>query len=206
MMMRRISSAEKKFDPGAAGSAPDLLKERKKTMKDIKLVKPVIVRASLKDMCPVCREQAEKFLDGKEVINNNGEIVPAEKMDKDSIMGSEAAALLREALELQDVSIKTIPVNTIIAEIDDIYQMIDILLLIKRVEYTNDLLGEAIRDGAKPAKVNKVYRLLQEKVEYLLDNDWCGEPLVIEFSDGTRRLYTSLKDVGFGVGASICRM
>lgn len=174
-------------------------------MKDIRLVKPVIVRSSLKDMCPACREQAEKFLDGKEVINNDGEIIPAEKMDKDSITGSEAVAFFREFLDLNDVSIKSIPVNSILTEVDDIDQLMDILTVIKGIKFRNKILDEMIRDDVTPSMQNTIYRDLQTDIEYLLDNNWCNDPLRFKLSSGKEYVLASLKDAGLGVGTTICR-
>ena len=42
------------------------------------LAKPIVLRKSLTDMTPAQREQAERFLQNKDIIND-GRIVPADE-------------------------------------------------------------------------------------------------------------------------------
>ena len=173
-------------------------------MKDIKLILPVIVRSSLSDMCPCHRELAERLLRGEEVINSEGKIIPREELNEDCVFGSIAVGLLREALDLPDVSITHIPVNSIYDAISDFGTMADINYFLFRVKSSCRRIARLAELKAAPIIMSNEYRLLQERVEDLLDNGWNGHPHEVEYGEEKEKR-KSLKDIDFSIGTGICR-
>lgn len=173
-------------------------------MKDIKLVLPIVVRGSLKDMCPFHREQAERLLRGEDVITSKGEIVSRENLSEECIFGSEAVALLRKTLNLPDVSITHIPVNSIYDAISSFSTMADINYFLYRVKSSCRRIARLADLQAPPIIMINEYRLLQERVEDLLDNGWNGHPHEVEYEDEKEKR-RSLKDIGFSIGTGIVR-
>ena len=68
------------------------------------LAKPIVLRSSLTDMTSEQREQAERFLQNKDIING-GRIVSADEINESSTYGSEAVIAYRESLGLPNVAI-----------------------------------------------------------------------------------------------------
>ena len=174
-------------------------------MKDINLVLPVVVRSSLTDMCSCHRELAEVLLRGEEVITGEGKIVSREELNENCIFGSEAVRFLRNALDLPDVVIIHIPVNSIYDAISDFGTMADINYFLYRIKASCRRIARLAELKAPPIIMINEYRMLQERVEDLLDNGWSSHPHEVEYKDGEKEIRKSLKDIGFSIGTGICR-
>ena len=174
-------------------------------MKDINLVLPVVVRSSLTDMCSCHRELAEVLLRGEEVITGEGKIVSRKELNENCTFGSEAVRFLRNAIDLPDVSITHIPVNSIYDTISDFGTMADINYFLYRIKASCRRLARLAELKAPPIIMINEYRMLQERVEDLLDNGWSSHPHEVEYKDGGKETRKSLKDIGFSIGTGICR-
>ena len=174
-------------------------------MKDIKLVLPIIVRESLTDMCPCHRELAERLLRGEKAITSEGKIVSRKELNENCIFGSEAVSFLRNALDLPDVSITHIPVNGIYDAISDFGTMADINYFLYRIKASCRWITRLAELKVPPIIMINEYRMLQERVEDLLDNGWSSHPHEVEYKDGEKESRKSLKDIGFSIGTGICR-
>ena len=95
--------------------------------------------------------------------------------------------------------------NSILTEVDDVDQLMDILMMIRRIIRENKVIGQMVRDDVTPSMQNTVYRELQRDMEYLLDSNWCNDPIRLKLSSGEEYVLSSLKDAGLGVGTTICR-
>lgn len=174
-------------------------------MKDIKLVLPIIVRESLTDMCPCHRELAERLLRGEKAITSEGKTVPGEELDENCIFGSEAVRVLRNTLDLPDVVITHIPVNSIYDAISDFGTMADINYFLYRIKASCRRIARLAELKAPPVIMTNEYRMLQERVEDLLNNGWSSHPHEVAYKDGEKETRKSLKDIGFSIGTGICR-
>ena len=174
-------------------------------MKDIKLALPVVVRSSFIDMCSCHRELAEVLLRGEEVITGEGKIVSRKELNENCIFGSEAVRFLRNALDLPDVVITHIPVNSIYDAISDFGTMADINYFLYRIKASCRRIARLAELKAPPIIMINEYRMLQEHVEDLLDNGWSSHPHEVEYKDGEKEIRKSLKDIGFSIGTGICR-
>ena len=171
---------------------------------DIILCKPVIVHAALDDMENEQKEQALRLLHGKEIIND-GKIVPVSDLNQNSIYCSEAVIEYRKSLNLTDVAIRTIPVRVICEAANDLETLSDVSQLLFRLFLRNSRIQKLEKLSVPPVKVPPIimlneYIVLAERLEFLLDNNWCNNPDKVSYKNqGEEKayVYKSLKDLGF---------
>ena len=157
-------------------------------MNSITLFKPIVLRKSLDDMEFSQRETALELLTNRKVL------VPGKdgfkyinigskdcKLPNFFLYGSEAVCYYRQSLGLPDVSITEIDVDEILTRTDDFDTLYDILHLLNRVHMRNERNLKAHDFGCPPIILWNEYRMLQEYVETLQDNNWCGHPVINSF-------------------------
>ena len=181
-------------------------------MKNITFMKPIVLIKSLDDMETKQREQAIRFLRGRDVLfmTKDGMKTAAfsetdGKLPEFCFYGSEAVCLYRQMLGLPDVSIRTIDVNKILTCIPCYYCLYDILYFLQRVECRAARFARISAINPPHVIMINEYRMLHEYVEYLQDNNWCGKPKLdiynAENEDGCTEHHEdvrrSLVDIGF---------
>ena len=173
-------------------AAASLRKEH--NMKNITLIKPVVLRSALNDMTVSQREIAvdlltnRKFLlpdaDGLRLIENTKN---SSKLPKFYLYGSEAVCYYRQSLDLPDVSLTDIEIDDIVMNTEDFDTLYDILYLLNRVRMRNARFTRLLAMDAPAIILWNEYRMLQEHMEDLQDNNWCGHPVI-------NRFYTTYED------------
>ena len=171
---------------------------------DIILCKPVIVHAALDDMENEQKEQALRLLHGKEIIND-GKIVPVSELNQNSIYCSEAVIEYRKSLNLTDVAIRTIPVRVICEAAKDLETLSDVSQFLLKLFLRNSRVQKLESLNVPTMKVPPIimfneYIVLAERVEFLLDNNWCdvsNKKLDENQEKQKAYLHKSLKDLGF---------
>lgn len=158
-------------------------------MNNITLIKPIILRDSLNDMTATQKAHAldllcnRKFLqlaaDGLSLINSDQKTT---RLPKFYLYGSEAVCYYRQSLGLPDVSIKDIEIDDIVTETEDFTTIFDILFFLNRVHMRNQRLTHLIELDAPAVILWNEYRVLQEYVETLQDNNWNGHPIINRFN------------------------
>ena len=151
-------------------------------MTNITLIKPVVLRNALNDMTISQREIAvdlltnRKFLlpdtDGLRLIKNK----KSSRLPKFYLYGSEAVCYFRQSLGLPDVSLTDIEIDDIVMNTADFDTLYDILYLLNRVRMRNARFTRLLTLGAPAIILWNEYRMLQEHMEDLQDNNWCGHP------------------------------
>ena len=184
-------------------------------MNNISLYKPVILRKSLKDMTEKQRQTAEKLLcnhlfvtvcpSGLEFIENGKDV----KLPDIFFYGSEAVCIYRQSLGLPDVSVRHIDINNILTKIEDFNTCSDILCFLHSVHMRNDRARYLQDIGAPSVILYNEYRQLQERMEFLEDNHWCGNPVTnsfdVPYEDDTQKpdhyeeVRKSLADTGLSL-------
>ena len=178
-------------------------------MKLIILNKPVVLRSSLDDMTASQKEIALDLLTNRKLLipDNNGLKFVSHKSEtpKFFLYGSEAVCYYRQSLGLPDVSIKTIDPDDILQDIDDFDTVFDILHLLHRVDIRNERIMK-LRDMDVPNIILwNEDRMLQEYVEFLQDNNWCGNPEINRYNTADEdtepewheEVRRSLTDIGY---------
>lgn len=158
-------------------------------MKNITLIKPVVLRSALNDMTVSQREIAvdlltnRKFLlpgaDGLRLIEN---MKNSSKLPKFYLYGSEAVCYYRQSLDLPDVSLTDIEIDDIVMNTEDFDTLYDILYLLNRVRMRNARFTRLQAMDAPAVILWNEYRMLQEYMEDLQDNNWCGHPVINRFN------------------------
>lgn len=158
-------------------------------MKNITLIKPVVLRSALNDMTVSQREIAvdllsnRKFLlpgaDGLRLIENTKN---SSKLPKFYLYGSEAVCYYRQSLDLPDVSLTDIEIDDIVMNTEDFDTLYDILYLLNRVRMRNSRFTRLLALDAPAIILWNEYRMLQEHMEDLQDNNWCGHPVINRFN------------------------
>ena len=154
-------------------------------MKDIKLFKPIVLRSSLDDMTLSQKEIAidllsncKSLVPGKDGLRYVTSRDTKHKPLKHYLFGSEAVCYYRQSIGLPDVSIKTICVDEILTAPADFDTLYDILYLLNRVHMRNERITRVAELGCPHIILQNEYRMLQEYVETLQDNHWCGHPVM----------------------------
>lgn len=156
-------------------------------MKNISLYKPIVLRKSLDDMTDRARRRAEELLRGRLFLSFSAsglEFIENKKgLELPEILyyGSEAVCIYRQALGLPDVSIRRIPVNHILSKTPDFDSCFDILFFLNKVSMQNSRARRLQEIGAPSAILSNEYIQLQQKMEFLENNRWCGHPTVNSF-------------------------
>ena len=158
-------------------------------MKNITLIKPVVLRSALNDMTVSQREIAvdllsnRKFLlpgaDGLRLIENTKN---SSKLPKFYLYGSEAVCYYRQSLDLPDVSLTDIEIDDIVMNTEDFDTLYDILYLLNRVRMRNSRFTRLLALDAPAIILWNEYRMLLEHMEDLKDNNWCGHPVINRFN------------------------
>ena len=104
-----------------------------------------------------------------------------------------------------DVVITHIPVNSIYDAISDFGTMADINYFLYRIKASCRRIARLAELKAPPVIMTNEYRMLQERVEDLLNNGWSSHPHEVAYKDGEKETRKSLKDIGFSIGTGICR-
>lgn len=157
-------------------------------MFDIHFQKPIILRKSLEDMKACDYKLAIRLLEGKAYLTVEEDGVDIADLNKNTKLppvyftGSEAVSILRQLLRLPDRSIRSIKVNEIIQEIDDYDTIYDILFFLCSVNNRNERVAKLREMGAPFIIMINEERMLQEYVEFLQDNNWCGHPKKNKFT------------------------
>lgn len=143
-------------------------------MKNITLIKPVVLRSALNDMTVSQREIAvdllsnRKFLlpgaDGLRLIENTKN---NSKLPKFYLYGSEAVCYYRQSLDLPDVSLTDIEIDDIVINTEDFDTLYDILYLLNRVRMRNSRFTRLLALDAPAIILWNEYRMLQEHMEDL---------------------------------------
>lgn len=181
-------------------------------MNPITLFNPVVLRNSLDDMTLSQREIALDLLSNRKFLIPDKDGFRFIRLNKDGkanlpkfyLHGSEAVCYYRQSLGLPDISITLIDVDDIIQDIEDFDTLYDILFFLDNVRMRNERCIK-LRDMGCPGIILwNEYRMLQEYVETLQDNHWCGHPVVNhmnpedpndpEWEELERK---SLKDIGY---------
>lgn len=189
-------------------------------MKNITLFKPIILRSSLDDMTLSQKEIALDLLanrkllvpgsDGLRFIPLSRKQRPKEKLPKFYLYGSEAVCYYRQSLGLPDVSITDIEIDDIVAATEDFDTLYDLLFLLNRVRMRNDRNRKLHEYGAPGIILWNEYRTLQEYVESLQDNNWCGHPMINRYNisdsdeepEWEEEIRKSLADIGYELAGS----
>lgn len=184
-------------------------------MKTITLFKPIVLRSSLDDMTLSQREIALDLLTNRKFLVPDKDGLKYIPLDKDHktalpafyLYGSEAVCYYRQSVGLPDVSIKDIDVDDIITEIEDFDTLYDILFLLNRVRMRNER-NIKLRDYGCPGIILwNEYRMLQEYVESLQDNNWCHNPVINRYNtadpdeepEWEEEIRKSLADIGYSL-------
>jgi len=186
-------------------------------MKNITLFKPIVLRNSLDDMTLSQKEIALDLLsnrkllvpgsDGMHFITLSRKQRPKEKLPKFYLYGSEAVCYYRQSLGFPDVSITDIEIDDIVVEAEDFDTLYDILFLLNRVSMRNDRYRKLLEYGAPEIILWNEYRMLQEYVESLQDNNWCGHPVINRYNTANpdeepeweEEVRKSLADIGYSL-------
>lgn len=183
-------------------------------MKNITLIKPVVLWGALDDMTISQKEIAvdlltnRKFLlpgaDGLRLIENTKN---SSKLPKFYLYGSEAVCYYRQFLNLPDVSLTDIEVDDIVINTEDFDTLYDILYLLNRVRMRNARFTHLQALDALAIILWNEYRMLQEHLEDLQDNNWCGHPVINRFNtayeyeepEWHEEIRKSLADIGYSL-------
>jgi len=186
-------------------------------MKNITLFKPIVLRSALDDMTLSQKEIALDLLsnrkllvpgsDGMHFIPLSRKQRPKEKLPKFYLYGSEAVCYYRQSLGFPDVSITDIEIDDIVVETEDFDTLYDILFLLNRVSMRNDRYRKLLEYGAPEIILWNEYRMLQEYVESLQDNNWCGHPVINRYNTANpdekpeweEEVRKSLADIGYSL-------
>ena len=186
-------------------------------MKNITLFKPIVLRSSLDDMTLSQKEIALDLLtnrkllvpgsDGLRFIPLSRKQRPKEKPPKFYLYGSEAVCYYRQSLGLPDVSITDIEIDDIVVATEDFDTVYDLLFLLNRVRMRNDRNRKLHEYGAPGIILWNEYRMLQEYVESLQDNHWCGHPVINRYNtadpddepEWEEEIRKSLTDIGYSL-------
>ena len=130
-----------------------------------------------------------------------------EKLPKFYLYGSEAVCYYRQSLGFPDVSITDIEIDDIVVETEDFDTLYDILFLLNRVSMRNDRYRKLLEYGAPEIILWNEYRMLQEYVESLQDNNWCGHPVINRYNTANpdeepeweEEVRKSLADIGYSL-------
>ena len=162
-------------------------------MNDIHLLKPIVLRNSLDDVTEKQKKQAIRFLCNYDVLTVNKsslEIRSYEsvkgRLPSICFFGSEAVCIYRQTLGLPDISIRSIDVDRIVQNTFCFDHLIDILFFLHRVERRNMRFARLYSINAPAVIMMNEYRVLQEYVEYLQDNNWSGRPITYEYEEENR--------------------
>ena len=157
-------------------------------MNNISLYKPIILRKSLADMTEEQQKTAGKLLcshlfitvsaSGLTFIENTKGV----KLPDIFFYGSEAVCVYRQSLGLPDASIRCINVNNILTEIEDFNSCFDILFFLNNVHMRNQRARHLQEIGAPAVILCNEYLQLQQRMEYLENNHWCGHPVTNSFN------------------------
>ena len=186
-------------------------------MQNITLFKPIILRSALDDMTLAQKEIALDLLtnrkllvpdsDGLRFIPLNKEQRARERLPKFYLYGSEAVCYYRQSLGLPDYSITDIEIDDIVMETEDFDTLYDLIFLLNRVRMRNDRNKKLHECGAPGIILWNEYRMLQEYVESLQDNNWCGHPVINRYNiadsdeepEWEEEIRKSLTDIGYSL-------
>lgn len=184
-------------------------------MKNISLYKPIVLRKSLDDMTDRARRKAEDLLCGRLFISFTAsglEFIENKKgaqLPEIIYYGSEAVCIYRQALGLPDVSIRRIRVNDILSKTPDFDSCFDILFFLNSVSMQNSRAGHLQEIGAPAVILCCEYIQLQQRMEFLENNSWSGQPIVNSFDvpyegggqkpDHYEEIRKSLNDIGLSL-------
>lgn len=156
-------------------------------MKNINLFKPIILRKSLEDMSESQKDTALNLLhnrlfiavsaSGLEFMENKKDI----RLPEIFFYGSEAVCIYRQSLNLPNISIRFIHVNNILSEAEDFSTCFDILFFLNQVHMQNKRAGYLHGIGAPAVILWNEYLQLQQRAEFLENNNWCGHPVTNSF-------------------------
>lgn len=120
--------------------------------------------------------------------------------------GSEAVCIYRQILGLPDASIRSIPVDEILQQIDNYDDLYDILHFIYNINLRNERIQKLISLNVPTIIQIAEYRVLQEYVEFMEDNYWCGKPINHQCNYGKEEppfpnaaIKKSLADIGLSL-------
>lgn len=158
-------------------------------MKNITLCRPIVLRSSLNDMSLSQREIAIDLLSSRKLLvpDRDGlKIVEPDaqhggRLPRFYLYGSEAVCYYRQSLGLPDASIKDIEVDDIVTNTEDFDTLFDILFFLNNVSMRNGRVKKLMDMDAPMVILWNEYRMLQEYVEALQDNNWCGRPAMNRF-------------------------
>ena len=173
-------------------------------MKNLILAKPVVLRASLEDMREPEKRTALELLENAKflAVGENG-IRITDECCKSFLYGSEAVCVYRKSLGLSDALIKNINVNEILRKTEDFDTLSDIVDLLKILDIKNKHLKWLLHCKAPEMFIWNEYRILQERVEFLQNNDWSNCHIVRKYenpddsSAPVKRKLKSLVDIGY---------
>ena len=184
-------------------------------MNPITLFKPIVLRADLDDMTLSQKEIAldlltnRKFLipdkDGLRFVQSGKDYKP--KLPKFYLYGSEAVCYYRQSLGLPDVSITDIDIDDIVVATENFDTLYDLMFLLNRVYMRNQRNIKLHSYGCPPIILWNEYRVLQEYVESLQNNSWCGNPVINRYNTADpdeepqweEEVRKSLADIGYSL-------
>lgn len=151
-------------------------------MQNIYFYKPIILRKSLDDMEGSQKKTALELLRSQKILSIGKDGIDIIEMSKGMeypthfFYGSEAVGIFRQSLGLPDVSIHSIDVDEILCTAEDFDSCYDFLYFLNRIGCKN-CRAKKLSELGVPAiiQINE-YRMLQESVEHLEDNNWNGSP------------------------------
>lgn len=157
-------------------------------MDNINLFKPVILQHSLDDMAEAQKETAIDLLRMRKLLvpEATGLTLIKNKVGSNLpdffLYGSEAVCYYRQSLGLPDVSVKSINVDDILCCCDDFDTLYDIQYFLRSV-YRRNLRNQRLQALRAPAIIlMNEYRLFQEYVESLQNNNYCGKPKTARYN------------------------
>lgn len=162
-------------------------------MKNITLCSPIVLRSSLDDMTASQKEIALDLLSNRKVLVPGKDGLRFVKLNmhdhsdlpKFYIYGSEAVCYYRQSLGLPDVSLRDIEIDDIVMNTEDFDTLYDILFLLNRVRMRNERLLFLRKIDAPAIILWNEDRMLQEHIEDLQDNNWCGHPVINRYNTAT---------------------
>ncbi len=188
-------------------------------MNNINFIKPIVLRKSLEDMNAEQKKQAMLFIGNVNALTlegNRTKIIPIDEATHNEhpvcFFGSEAVCIYRQTLGLPDVAIHSINVDEIFEHTFCYTCLQDITYFLHRLDARNKRFHRLATMSAPPVIMMNEYRMLQECVEFLQDNNWSGHPMIDSYditdADGEAKHYDdvrkSLIDIEYDLVAGAC--
>lgn len=158
-------------------------------MNNIILIKPIVLRDALSDMTASQKALALDLLCGRKFLQPGADGLryidsgqKTHRLPQFYLYGSEAVCYYRQSLGLPDISIRDIEIEDIITDTEDFATLFDILYFLHLVHRQNQRLTHLIELDVPGIILWNEYRVLQEYVETLQDNNWNGHPVINRFN------------------------